>query len=169
MNCIEPSNLNENVFRLVGKEWMLITAGIPEQFNTMTASWGGLGVLWNRPVAFVFIRHERYTFKFIENDVPVTLSFLGEENREILKLCGTKSGRDIDKVKATGLEPVKTPEGGVTFRQSYITLDCRKLYADDIKKEKFTDISPLRQWYGDRPGGSFHRLYILDIKKVLLR
>ena len=91
---------NENAFDLIGKEWMLVTAGNKEKFNTMTASWGGIGWLWNRPVAFVFIRPERYTHDFIERESRLTLSFYKEEFRGILHFCGTKSGRDVDKVKA---------------------------------------------------------------------
>ena len=80
----------EGVFQLIGREWMLITAGTPENFNTMTASWGGLGWLWNKPVAFVFVRPERHTYGFIEAQEQHTLSFLGEEHRDILNFCGTK-------------------------------------------------------------------------------
>ena len=96
----------EDALNLIGKQWMLVTAGTSEKFNTMTASWGGLGWLWNKPVAFVFIRPERYTHGFIEASDCMTLSFYGEEYREALKICGTKSGRDTDKVAATGLTPI---------------------------------------------------------------
>ena len=87
----------ENAFELIGKEWMLITAGTPEKFNTMTASWGGIGYLWNRPVAFIFVRPERYTYEFIENQEQVTLAFLGNENRQVHSICGSKSGREKRK------------------------------------------------------------------------
>ena len=116
---------NENAFDLIGKEWMLVTAGNKEKFNTMTASWGGIGWLWNRPVAFVFIRPERYTHDFIERESRLTLSFYKEEFRGILHFCGTKSGRDVDKVKETGLKPVALESGAMTFEQARLTLDCR--------------------------------------------
>ena len=80
----------EDALHLIGKEWMLVTAGTPENFNTMTASWGGIGWLWNKPVAFVFVRPERHTFGFVEREERFTLSFLGEEHRDILNFCGTK-------------------------------------------------------------------------------
>lgn len=86
----------EDVIKAIGKEWMLVTAGTPDKFNTMTASWGGVGYLWNKAVAFVFIRPERYTHEFVENNERLTLAFLGNENREILNFCGTKSGRDCN-------------------------------------------------------------------------
>ena len=117
----------EDVFNLIGKQWMLVTAGTAEKFNTMTASWGGLGWLWNKPVAFVFIRPERYTHDFIEASDRLTLSFYDEEHRNILQFCGTKSGRDTDKVTSTGLLPLPLDSGTVTFSQARLTLDCRKL------------------------------------------
>ena len=100
---LEASDLPDNVIQLIGKEWMLVTAGDESSDNTMTASWGGIGFLWNKPVVYVFIRPERYTFEFIEKSEYFTLSFLGEENRAIHKICGSKSGREVDKVKETGL------------------------------------------------------------------
>ena len=118
----------EDALNLIGKQWMLVTAGTSEKFNTMTASWGGLGWLWNKPVAFVFIRPERYTHGFIESSDRMTLSFYGEEYREALKICGTKSGRDIDKVAATELTPMELESGSMTFGEARLTLDCRKLF-----------------------------------------
>ena len=94
---------------------MLVTAGNAEKFNMMTASWGGLGFLWNRPVAFVFIRPQRYTFDFVERNEGFTLSFFGEEYRKVLQLCGTKSGREIDKVAETKLTPICNSIGKYGF------------------------------------------------------
>lgn len=113
MKKLEVKDLKENFFEAIGKEWMLVTAGTKEKFNTMTASWGGIGWLWNKPVAFVFVRPERYTYEFIEKSDYLTLSFLGEANKKIHAVCGSKSGRDTDKVKATGLKPVFTEQGNV--------------------------------------------------------
>ena len=99
MKSIAIKDLSENFFEVIGKEWMLVTAGSKEHFNTMTASWGGIGWLWNKPVVFVFIRSERYTYEFMKENEYFTLSFLGKENRSIYNLCGSKSGREVDKVK----------------------------------------------------------------------
>ena len=110
MKSIAIKDLSENFFEVIGKEWMLVTAGSKEHFNTMTASWGGIGWLWNKPVVFVFIRSERYTYEFMEENEYFTLSFLGKENRSIYNLCGSKSGREVDKVKETGLNPIGVPQ-----------------------------------------------------------
>lgn len=92
MKKIKPEELTDNPIKLIGKDWMLVTAGTPGEFNTMTASWGGVGFLWNKPVAFVFVRHERYTFAFTEREEVMTLSFFDEKYRKALSLLGTKSG-----------------------------------------------------------------------------
>ena len=157
---------NENAFDLIGKEWMLVTAGNKEKFNTMTASWGGIGWLWNRPVAVVFIRPERYTHDFIECESRLTLSFYKEEFRGILHFCGTKSGRDVDKVKETGLKPVALESGAMTFEQARLTLDCRKLFKSPMAAANFIDKSILEKWYGSQSGGSLHDVYVVEIEGV---
>ena len=73
---IDPKELDQNVFSMIGEQWMLVTAGTVERCNTMTASWGGLGVLWGKPVATVYIRPQRYTLEFVEREDCFTLSFL---------------------------------------------------------------------------------------------
>lgn len=163
MKKIDLRTLNDNVFDTIGKEWMLITAGTPGHYNTMTASWGCIGWLWNKPVAIVFIRPERFTHEFAEQSDMLTLSFLGhsEEARKAYNFCGSKSGRDFDKAKETGLIPETTELGNVTFKQARLTLECRKLYKDNIKPDSF--ITPdITQWYGGVRGG-YHDMYILEI------
>ena len=156
----------ENAFDLIGREWMLVTSGTKEKFNTMTASWGGIGWLWNRPVAFVFIRPERYTHEFIERESRLTLSFYREDCRGILQFCGSKSGRDVDKVKETGLKPVALESGAMTFEQARLTLDCRKLFKSPMSAANFIDKSILEKWYGSQPGGSLHDVYVVEIEGV---
>lgn len=167
MEEIKVNALTDNLFEAISKEWMLVTAGQPEKFNTMTANWGGTGYLWNKPVAFIFIRPERYTFQFLEQNDLFTLSFLGEAHKEVHKICGSQSGRDLDKVKATGLQPVVTPEGAITFEQARLTLVCKKLYADTIRPEKFLVPGITEKWYDEAHGG-FHQMYIAEIVKVLV-
>lgn len=139
MQELAIKDLTENFFEAIGKEWMLVTSGSKEKFNTMTASWGGIGFLWNKAVAFIFIRPERYTYEFIEKNDMLTLSFLGSGNRSIYNICGSKSGRDTDKIKESGLLPLTTPDGNVTFEQARLTLECRKLYGQLLSPEHFID------------------------------
>ena len=155
------------MFDAIGKEWMLVTAGTPEKFNMMTASWGGTGILWGKPVAFIFIRPERYTYEFIEKGDTLTLSFLGEAHRDIHKICGSQSGRDIDKVAASGLKPYVTENGNIAYEQARLILECKKLYADFIDADNFVDKLLISRWYEEGHGG-FHKMYILEIQNVLV-
>ncbi len=154
----------ENAFELIGKEWMLVTAGTEEKFNTMTASWGGVGILWNKPVAFLFIRPERYTHEFLEQNERLTLSFYGEDYRKALQICGTKSGRDTDKVKECGLTPLKLESGGMTFAESRMTLDCRKLFKTEMTEANFIDREIIDKQYGAH--GGWHTVYVVEIEGV---
>lgn len=161
MKKIDPNQISENFFRLISKEWMLVTAGNCEKFNTMTASWGGTGFLWNKPVVFIFIRPERYTYEFIENNPCFTLSFLGEANKAIHKVCGSKSGRDTDKISETGLQPYPTENGNILFRQARIGIECKKLYTTVVEKDQLVDPEIFDKWYGDQ--GGLHKMYIAEI------
>lgn len=168
MKEISVSELKDNMFDAIGSEWMLVTAGSEESFNTMTASWGGTGILWGKPVAFIFIRPERYTFEFIEKGEMLTLSFLGKENKSIHSVCGSQSGRNVDKIAATGLNPFFTKEGNVGYEQARLVLECRKLYADMIDPDKFIDKTLVNRWYGASHGG-FHKMYVVEIEHVWVK
>ena len=111
MRKIDISVLKDNVIDLIGKQWMLITAGNIDHYNMMTASWGTIGFLWGKPVACVVIRPQRYTLEFVEEEECFTLSFFNEQYRSALKLCGTKSGKEIDKAKAAGITPFEPSPG----------------------------------------------------------
>ncbi len=161
---IETKDFIVNPFEIVGKQWMLISAGDKGDFNTMTASWGGLGFMWNKPVAFVFIRPTRYTYEFVETGDMLTLSFFGEKYREALKICGSKSGRDTDKISESKLTPFFTKMGNPAFEEAELVLECRKMYAQMLAEESFVDKSPVGMWYGD---GSFHKMYVVEIINIL--
>lgn len=155
---IDPFTLKDNVFGMLDKEWMLITAGDKETFNTMTASWGSFGFLWRKPISIIYVRPQRYTYKFTEEYNTYTLSFFGVGNqRKALAFCGANSGRDFDKPKETGLTPVYTQGGGIAFEEARLIIECRKLYADDIKPEMFLDMGLDKEIY---PTKDYHRFYI---------
>lgn len=162
---IDPKLITENVFKMIGEDWMLITAGTASAFNTMTASWGSLGVLWNLPVANCFIRPHRYTFQFAERNEYFTLSFFDEKYRDILNFCGSKSGRDYNKAKETGLIPFSTEHGNIGFEQARLVMECKKLYAGDLNQEDFVVKSLIHKNY---PKKDFHRFYIGEIVGVLM-
>ena len=160
---IDPKSLDQNVFSLIGDQWMLITAGTGEKCNTMTASWGGLGVLWGKPVATVYIRPQRYTLEFVEREEKFTLAFFGEKYRKALALCGSKSGRDIDKVKECGFT-VETVDGAPYFAEADLVLVCKKAYWQDMDPTHFLDGEIDGKWY---PEKDYHRIFIGEIETVL--
>ena len=153
-------HLKDNFFRVMDNEWMLITAGSPADFNMMTASWGTMGILWNKTVAVCFIRPHRYTFQFAERSDFYTLSFFKPSDRKILNICGNKSGRDIDKIKETGLIPMITENGNIGYKQARMVMECRILYADYLEEDHFIIPEVALRNY---PSKDFHRFYIGEI------
>ena len=163
---IKPEEIGDNPFKLVGSDWMLITAGPPDAYNTMTASWGGLGVIWNRNVCWCVIRPVRYTYEFMEKAESFTLSFFDEQYRDALNLCGSKSGRDVDKAAATGLTPIAgTLPGTTCFAQARLVIACRKIYYQDLIPGQFLDPGI----EGNYPQKDYHRMYFGEIKNCLVR
>lgn len=158
---ISPYEL-DNALKLIGKDWMLITVQDGEGANAMTASWGCMGVLWNKPVALCFIRPQRYTYGLAENEERMSLAFFGEGYREALSLCGSKSGRDCDKLSLAGLT-VSDVDGVPVIDQASTVVIGKKLYADDLKEDNFIEKAMLDNYKNK----DFHRIYVLEIQKVL--
>lgn len=153
----------ENAVRAIGENWMLIVAKDEKQnrVNAMTASWGCIGMLWNKPVAICFIRPQRYTYGLVESAERISLAFPDASYRSAMTLCGRKSGRDCDKLTEAGLTSSEL-DGVPVIDQAEWTLVCRKLYADDLKEKSFLDASLLSN-YKDH---DFHRVYVCEIEKV---
>lgn len=152
------------VFDRIGKDWMLISASDGERENTMTASWGGIGVVWNQPVAVCLIRPERFTFALADRAERLSLAFLQDGFRDALKFCGRESGRDYpDKFAAAGLTVAH--EGDIPYpAEADTVLICRKLYADDLRPSCFLDPSIPDRCYN---GSGYHRVFVCRIEKVL--
>ena len=161
MKKIDPKDVSQNVFSLIGDQWMLITAGTAEKCNTMTASWGGLGVLWGGPAATCYIRPQRYTKEFVDREEYFTLSFFDESYRPQLALCGSKSGRDVDKVKECGLTLCYGAGDAPFFEEAEWVLVCRKLFVQDLEASCVTDERVLKS-YTPAMGG-WHRAYVGEV------
>lgn len=163
---IQLSELTFNPFDLIGKGWMLLTGGSMDKFNTMTASWGQLGVLWNKDVLTCYIRPNRYTYGFVEEGDCFTASFLGEQYREALKVCGSRSGRDCDKAKEAGITPVEL-DGCVGFEEADMVFVCKKLYTYEMNEESFVSEDKLpEKYYSPDP---YHKAYIAEITAVYVK
>ena len=164
LHSVDPKTLSENVFSLIGDKWMLITAGTAERCNTMTASWGGLGVLWGVPMATAYIRPQRYTRQFVDESEYFTLSFFPEEYRKELSLCGTRSGREVDKVKECGFT-VRSGQGGAPwFEQADLVLVCRKRMAMPMDPAAMPE-DVKEKWYD----GDYHIIYWGEIVEALVK
>jgi flavin reductase (DIM6/NTAB) family NADH-FMN oxidoreductase RutF len=159
---INIDELNLNPFTAIGKEWFLLTAGSMDSFNTMTASWGGVGVMWGKNVVTTVVRSNRHTFEYINNQDTFTISFYPQECKDILNYCGSHSGKDVDKVAETGLKPIAL-DGGVAFEQSKLVFVCKKLYAQELDTKYFTDME-CTKWYSDT--NPIHTAFVGEIVAV---
>lgn len=159
---INIQDLQMNPFVKIGKEWMLITAGDKHKFNTMTASWGGLGVLWGEDVVKAYIRPQRYTKEFIDKQDCFSLSFFDGHYKKELGVLGSVSGRDQDKIHDVDFH-VTFLDGVPTFEEASTVFIVEKVYEDTIKPENFKDKSLDEKWY---PEKDYHSVYIAKIKAV---
>ena len=163
MKEIKHEDFQENAFEMIGKDWLLITAEKDGKVNTMTASWGGVGVLWNKKVAYIFIRPQRYTKEFVDFSDRLSVCVLPNSYRKELAYLGNVSGKDEDKISNANLK-VQKYEDVPYFDEARLTLICRKLYAQDLKEEYFIEKDIIDKWY---PEKDYHTMYVVEIEKIL--
>ena len=159
MNKITPNNINENVFNLIGKDWMLITAKSDKGVNSMTASWGGLGVMWNKNVCYIVLRPQRYTKEFVDFAESFSLCFFDEDYKKVLSYMGRVSGRYEDKIKNSGLT-LNEIDNIPYFSEAKLVLACKKLFAQEFLSENFIEKGLIEANY---PNNDYHTLYIAEI------
>lgn len=162
---VNPESLSDNMFKLIAKDWTLIAAGDVNSYNMMTANWAGVGFLWMKNVAFVFIRPSRYTYEFTEKLDSMSLNFFSEDYRDILNICGKKSGRDFDKMSECKLSPISLSDGGVAFAESRIVLNCKKICAVNLDTFDYFDKSVLKNY----ANGDYHKMYICEITEAFVK
>lgn len=163
MKEINIRELKENPLKMISDDWALLSAGNEKGFNTMTVSWGGIGELWGKDVAFIFVRPQRYTKEFIDREGIMTLSFFGGEYKKELAFCGKNSGRDFDKMKETGLNPVFA-DGTVYIEEAKNVLILKTLAVTQMTPESFLDKTIEPDCY---PNKDYHIVYIAEIVKTL--
>ncbi len=163
MREIAAENINENIFKLIGKDWMLVAAQKDGKTNAMTASWGFAGVMWGKNCLITAIRPQRYTKEFIDGSDTFSITILPDGYRDTLNYFGSVSGRDEDKIAKSGLT-VEKCENTPYFAEGKLVLICRKMFAQEIKAESFIDKEALEKWY---PNNDLHTLYVAEIVKVL--
>ena len=157
----EEMKLTTDIFSTFDQVWALVTAGTPDSFNTMTISWGGMGTIWNKPVATVYIRSTRYTHEFIDANEYFTISFYPDEYKEKLSVLGSKSGREMDKMHDSGLTP-KFFDKGITFEEAKYTLVCRKLFKQQLAVENIPEDVVNTYYLKEAP----HDMYIAEVVEI---
>lgn len=162
---IDPDKIPGNIIKLLADDWMLITANEGNDFNMMTASWGGLGHLYGKPVAFCFINPSRHTYQLMEKGETYTWSFYTETYRDALKYCGSHSGKDENKVKGSQLTPLTTPTGSKAFEEAWMIIECRKMVSQAFTPEALFDEKLKKEWEGK----ALHKMYIGEITNVWVK
>ena len=163
---LKVTEINENFIKNIGDEWMLITAGDENKYNMMTASWGFAGVMWGEPTVIAAVRPQRYTIEFLKQKDYFTLSFYGD-NKKIHSVCGSESGRDVNKTEKTGLTPVFDGETTAPyFNEARLVLVCKKIYVQNLEKDAFLDDEIKSKWY---PNEDFHTMFYGKIIKALAK
>lgn len=156
---ISPEEIGDNVFTLVSKIFPIITAGKEDHYNSMTASGGGLGMLFKKPTTWCLLKADRYTLELIQKERTYTLSYFPIEYKEQILFLGSKSGRDSEKMKEVELTPIKTPSGNTSFREARLIIECRLTQittpnlddfysqeATDYINEAYKDVSDYRKY-----------------------
>lgn len=165
MKEINIKELNESVCKMIGDDWMLVTAARDGKVNTMTASWGGLGVMWGKNVAFIVIRPQRYTKEFIDAADTLSLTFYSSDRKKDLSYLGSVSGRDEDKISKVGYTVAY--EGDTPyFEEAEKVMIVKKLYAQEYRPECFIDKEAEAKWYENK---DYHTMYICEIEKVMVK
>jgi len=161
---IAADKIPGNIIKLLN-DAMLITSGTANQANVMTASWGGIGRFWEKPVAFCFLNPTRYSVQTMDKGETYTLSFYTEAYRDALQYCGTVSGRNTDKIKGSGLTPIKTPSGTPAFSEAWMIIECKKIVAQPISADAVVDKNLPSDWSKN----GYHKMYIGEIVNVWIK
>lgn len=160
---IDIKNLEDNAVSLFADNWFVVSAGDQENFNQMTISWGMLGNIWGSPAVTIYIRSTRHTYPLIDNGKYFTLCAFDDEYRDKVLLIGSNSGRDMDKIEATGLTPKFTELGNVYYEEARLVIECEKTYFNDLIPANMTDPEALKMYENET---TMHRMFIGKIVNV---
>lgn len=158
---VDVRNLLLHPFAILEKDWMLLTAGdfAGKDFNCMAIGWGSMGTMWSKPLVMVVVRPTRHTYRFMEKFDSFTVCALPEKFKDALSYMGSHSGRDGDKIKATGLTPIKSVKiQAPGFDEAELIIECRKMYFDDFDPAHFISPDIAKNYNGD-----YHRMYFGEV------
>ncbi len=163
---IDIKDLTENTFKLFHDDWLALTAGNKDKFNSLTIAWGSIGCLWQEPTVTVYVRPDRYTYQFMESSKYYTVCAFEEKDRKILDYLGSHSGRDGDKIKAAGLTPLTTENGNRYFKEARLVIECEKIYSDDLVFDRILLDKGKEIYAKNAEQVPCHRMYIGKILNV---
>jgi flavin reductase (DIM6/NTAB) family NADH-FMN oxidoreductase RutF len=162
---IKPEELNKSAFQMIGNDWMLVTAEKDNKTNTMTASWGGFGVMWNKNVTYIVLRPQRYTKEFVDGSDTYSLCFFDSKYKKQLAYLGSVSGKNEDKISKAELNLSHYNETPF-FTEAETVIICKKLFAQEFTPESFIEKDIVEKNY---PSKDFHTLYIGEIEKIFVK
>ncbi len=167
---ISPEELSDNVFKLVGKDFTVISAGNETHYNSMTASWGGFGILFNKPTTWCFLRANRYTLELIKQQQSYTMTYFSDEYKDQVLFLGSKTGRDTEKMKEVSLTHVLTPAGNSSFKEAKLIIECKlteisTVHPDDFYTQEGKDF--IKEGYDDAK--DYHKLIFGEITNVWIK
>lgn len=164
MKEIKINEFDTNIFTFFDEDWVLINSYNDEKVNTMTASWGGLGTLWNKPVAYLFVRPQRFTQELLPNNEYFSVSVMDKSYKKDLGYLGSASGRDEDKLEKVGLTTEFLENGAPIIKEARMNIVMRKLYMQQMTEDSFVDESLVDVNYANR---DFHYLYVAEVLNII--
>ncbi|MBN2415377.1 flavin reductase [bacterium] len=162
---IDPADFIIDIHELWLNRWLLLACGDMEKddFNAMTIAWGGMGVMWNKPMVQVVVRPTRHTYGFMERYDSFTVSVFPDRFRDALQLLGSRSGRDGDKIADSGLTPVASQTvSSPGFAEAELIVECRTMFRSDMLPDQFLDASI----NGHYPHKDYHRIYFGEVLAI---
>ena len=120
---------------------ILITMKVGDKVNSMTIGWGTVGIIWDKPFFVAYVRHQRYTRQMLDQCREFTINVpVGDFPRKALGICGSKSGRDTDKIALAGLTLVEPEVISVPGLKEFpLTLECRVVYSQEQESDQFNE------------------------------
>jgi flavin reductase (DIM6/NTAB) family NADH-FMN oxidoreductase RutF len=169
--AVEVKDIPEDVFTLIGKDFAVLTAGNSSHYNSMVAGWGGWGILFSKPTAFLMLRSNRYTLELMRKEQRYTMAFFDNEFKDDIIQFGKQSGRNSDeKMKNTELTAVETPSGNMTFKEAKLIVECNLVQVTTVTPDDFyTEESKKFVIDAYAETGDYHKVVFGEITNVWIR
>jgi flavin reductase (DIM6/NTAB) family NADH-FMN oxidoreductase RutF len=166
---IKPNDLPDNAFKVFSDDWFILTAGKEQTYNPMTISWGNFGYLWGYPTVTVYVRPDRHTYGFMEKSSTFTICTFDEKHRSAMRYIGSKSGRDGDKIKATGLTAKLTAQESLYYEEAHLIIECEKVFSTAMNPDEIIDPKMKKYYQGGQKPIPVHKMYIGKILNIWVK